>query len=99
MPPEHFFKIETPELHGVFATTIFGDRIRVSHYGPWGEIIDRWNLLDRQREAFTPNGLVKFYEVRSWTDDGYMLSRYVSLDTLIEEDSKLVELKRGKIVG
>ena len=81
------------ELHGVFAVTIYGDKIRVSHYGNWNEIIQRWDLLDliQKRADLEANRykLVKYFCVRSWEDPEWNLSRYRSLDTLKMEEENV----------
>lgn len=79
---------DTEELHGIFAVTIYGDRIRVSHYGTWDEVIIRWDALDQyQRSGMNPWKLIKFFCVRSWTDPDWNLSRYRSLDTIGEAET------------
>lgn len=71
------------DLHGVFAYTVFGDRIRVSHYESWGEAIDRWNWLDQlQRSAFNGYKSVSFFCVRSWDDPDWNTARYRSLESV-----------------
>lgn len=71
-------------LHGVFAYTIFGDRIRVAHYTDWDSAIEKWDTLDTKRRAGDVS-FVKFFAVRSWADPDWNTSRFRSMDTLLME--------------
>lgn len=79
MPP-----IYPTELHAVFAVTIYGDRIRVTHYSNWGDAIKLWNYFDTENRVSGTFGIVKYFAVRAWNDPDWNLSRYRSMRTLRE---------------
>jgi len=72
------------DLHGVFGVTIYGDKVRVSHYGAWDEAQVRWDLLDQMLRLGYYH-LLKYVCVRAWDDPQWNTARYRSLDTVYDE--------------
>jgi hypothetical protein len=71
------------ELHAVFAYTIYGDKIRVSHYTNWDKAISSWDFLDDCRRNGGLFPIIKWFSVRSWTDPDWNTCRYRSMPTLL----------------
>lgn len=61
------------DLHGVFAVTIYGDRIRVMHYMDWGNAIGNWDWYEKNKNWWP---IIKFFCVRSWDDPDWNTARY-----------------------
>ena len=70
------------ELHGVFAYTIFGDRIRVTHYTDWRSAIDDFTALDTAKRIVGICPTIKHFCVRSWDDPQWNQARYRSMDSV-----------------
>lgn len=68
------------DLHGVFATTIYGDKVRVNHYTNWNDAVSLHTSL--QYSCLDLFKLVKFFSVRAWDDPEWNQSRFVPLTTL-----------------
>lgn len=67
------------DLHGVFAYTIYGDKVRVSHYSNWDDAQREWDLVDKMLTWYP---LIKWLCVRSWDDPAWNTARYRSLETI-----------------
>jgi hypothetical protein len=75
------------DLHAVFAVTIYGDKIRVSHYGKWEAVITAWDVVDCiLKSDWNLYPLLKYVCVRSWGDPQWNTARYRSMDTVAETE-------------
>jgi len=71
------------ELHAVFAVTVYGDKIRVTHYESWDKAINVWDWLDGEiKFADLWKGFIKYVCVRSWNDPEWNQSRYRTFGTV-----------------
>jgi hypothetical protein len=74
------------ELHGVFAHTIYGDKIRVTNYADWDKAQASWSAIDWAIGAgMFP--LLKFAFVRAWDDPNCNTARFVSIETVAKESA------------